>query len=310
VAKYTPNNEWGNCYEFIGSDFSRHDKLFVSETLSEGEYHIFTNVKWPYNEQCSYVISTYAKNEIPVTYADRFEIPLDYLSLILSSFALKKLKNDTNHSAVSSYMSLEDNHTGYGIAHFVNNHKGNVFVSFDYDTENATNITGSCAKEAGKNEVFVEKDSSKLVLFESKIVYHLTPFTLQNLHVRQHVAGGEVDVPTTGDKPVELMNIQMTTSEKVMKFLGRNFELFEKKKLNDDLSLTEFAYKNTFYYVVVNDSDRFNYKVKLNFNTLLNAVCNTPEKTINTWNIDMFEVVKMNPSQEVDFEFTISFKAC
>jgi hypothetical protein len=90
VARYNKNAKNGENYEFIGSEFAAQEKIYVTTMLTPGEYHIFGQVTWPYQENCSLVLSTYASQFTPLETITRNEIPNNYLNQILTSLVRGK----------------------------------------------------------------------------------------------------------------------------------------------------------------------------------------------------------------------------
>jgi len=144
-------------------------------------------------------------------------------------------------------------------------------------------------KVEGKNEIYLEKNTRKTVIFESN-VQHLKTFSITEREIQ--------DYSSENDE----------TPNPIRSFIARNIEGFEKKRLNDDVLMMEYAYNNSFYFVVINENASLNYRVKLNYNRISNLTFNINEKVIKNRNFDYFEL-NGTPNQPPDFEFTISLKS-
>ena len=293
VAKYDSSAQEGeNCYEFIGSDYSHHDKLYVSAILSEGEYHIFSNVKWIYDEPCKIIISTYSADSIEVLHQDRLDIPIDYLSQILTSYLNKNTRADNCYEFISESKSLEDNHIGYAMINYTNNHdNGNFLISFVNHSSECSIISGTCSKIDGINQIFLQKRSNKTVIFETN-VDHLKPFIVEETTIDSYCLDNDNDTPNP-----------------IRGFIGRNIEAFEKKKLANDVYIMQYSTRGKIYFVIVNENEKLYYKVKLNFNKLVNLTVPLNEKIVRCRNFEYFELIKTSSNDMPDYEFTISMKS-
>ena len=292
VALYNPNAlEGENCYKFIGSQYSYHDKLYVTEYLSEGEYHIFGNVKWIYDEECTVVISTYASEQIGVSELDRTIIPLDYLSQILTSFFENSKEKIEIYKNVFVNKSLFDNNTGYAMLNIINNdpHE-NYLLSLINPSKECSIISGTCSLE-GKNEVFVSSNNHKTIIFENE-VNHLKSFDI---------------LENSEDMQInEYNNNEEICSNIIRSFIGRNYESFEKTKLNEGIYYFEFALKEKIYLVIINENSSRNLRVKINFNLLSNINFHDEiEKIVPNKNFEYFELIKTSPNINPDYEFSI-----
>lgn len=174
VAKYDKTNRK---YEFIGSDFSNNEKLYVSlDDLQPGEYYIFGQVCWPYKEKnCSFVISTYSSilSKIqPVSFKD---IQFDWLNQILTSYLIKYKKPRNVVGEIDAYESLEDNHTGYHFVQFYNkSSKTNLLLTSCSTNEYSKLISKNFGKKEGNNnfiELYLYPKEGKTLIFEIKDIY-------------------------------------------------------------------------------------------------------------------------------------------
>ena len=283
VAKFNAKSKDENCYEYIGSDFSHHDKLYVSEELTEGEYHIFGNIKWKYNERCSLVISTYSSDLIEVKNLEEDLIPSDFLSQILSSYVSRKSKELISNGLFSK-MSFEDNHTGYAIIKFINDNSDvNYKISFDYDDSNFLLISG----KDEKNQIYVQKNNYKIVIFEA--VNHIKRFNIENIMIDS--------IDTKGE-----------TYDVMKSFFSRILENIEKKKLNNDCYSIEYYNLNSVFIIIVNHSVNRIYKAKINYNKLVNLKSDINQKVISFQNFEYFELTRSSLSDEIHYEYKVSLK--
>jgi len=108
-------------YKFISSSEGDQDKIHLQlDNLEPGEYHIFSNVNWTYDYECSYTISTYASSHVEVEPIKSEEIPSDYLIKIVNSYLDQKCPPTTETPNLACSLSLEDNDTGFFFIRFQN----------------------------------------------------------------------------------------------------------------------------------------------------------------------------------------------
>lgn len=119
LAKCTRKNKIH--YKYMSSSAGDNDKLYVEfDNLEPGEYHIFANVNWEYDTECSYTISTYAASPVEIEKIESEEIPFDYLEKLLDSYLDLKCSSQSNNQNVGYSSSLFDNDLGFYIIRFEN----------------------------------------------------------------------------------------------------------------------------------------------------------------------------------------------
>ena len=120
------------------------------------------------------LISTYSADSITVLDQDRSDIPIDFLSQILTSYLEKKGPNVNLQGNISLSKNLEDNNTGNAMLNFSNdNNKENFIISFSNPSSEPSVISGTCSKEEGKNQVYVQRNNNKTVIFEANAIDHV-----------------------------------------------------------------------------------------------------------------------------------------
>jgi len=257
--------------------FSYHSKLYVEADLTPGEYHVLGNLKWEYNHPCSFVFSTYSNQDLKLEKVTRHEVPDDFLIQLLSNFAMQTSKKIIREPDLFLHQSLIDNDSGYGFLHFVNdNPKENVKVSFSYkNNRNWKQISGNLSRptmdEVNRVEVFVQRKNTKTVVFELDS-HHFQDLIIEDYHFENILS--EVD---------------MRTSDPNRDYLARNLENFKLENINDDISYFEYITPTGVYIIVRNNSEKNNYKIKLNPLNLVNLILKSNVKTLPSRNFDYFE---------------------
>jgi calpain-15 len=100
-------------YEFINSDSSDNEKLYIEADLAPGEYHIIGHVNWPYNTPCRYVFSTYASTQINLQTLDTNSLPSDYFVKLLQHYMDKNCKSSQMTQNIVIQTSTNDNDIGF-----------------------------------------------------------------------------------------------------------------------------------------------------------------------------------------------------
>jgi hypothetical protein len=134
LAKY---DELKREYTFIGSDASSSDKLWIEAVLDAGVYHLFGKVYWPYERQdnCSVVLSTYAKTKIDFEAIEPSMLSSNYLGEILDDFCEKNAESIPLINGVKLLHSISFNDTGFYIFNVENTLKEAVEVSLKTSIE-------------------------------------------------------------------------------------------------------------------------------------------------------------------------------
>jgi len=279
----------------VGSDFSRASKLYVEADLTPGEYHILGNLRWEYNYPCSFVFSTYSNQNLPLEKVQRNEVPDDFLIQFLSTFAFQNKKTVLRDPDLFLYQSLIDNDSGYGFLHFVNdNPKENIKLSFQYkNNKNWKQISGNLIKstmddDVNRVEVFVQRKNTKTVVFE-----------LDN-HIFKDLVIENYQFENV------LSEVDMRTSDPNRDYLARNLENFKLENINENISYFEYITPTTVYIIVRNNSEKNNYKIKLNPLNLVNLTLKNNLKTLTSRNFDYFELNSNEANKPINYEFTLS----
>src|SRR5690606_24041942 len=85
-----------------------------------GEYHVFSNVTWPYKTPNRYTISTYSSTPVEIQELDSDEVPSDYLHQILQSYLDKNVSPSQMTNSSTYQVSTGDNDTGFSMISFKN----------------------------------------------------------------------------------------------------------------------------------------------------------------------------------------------
>jgi hypothetical protein len=118
LAKFSKDSDIN--YQFIGSDSSDSEKLYIETELLPGEYHIFSHVNWPYQTPCKYVLSTYANTLVDLEKLERESIPNNYLNQIFQSYLDSNCSPHNISDKISVQISSNDNDLGFYMVSFSN----------------------------------------------------------------------------------------------------------------------------------------------------------------------------------------------
>ena len=286
VVKYNPkvidNNQ--SQYEFIGSEFSQYDKLYILEDLSEGEYHIFGNIKWTYEQRCSVIISTYCEDSIAIENLEKDLVPSDFLSQILLSF-LEKIPKKEISEGLYAQRSLENNKTGYGMIKFINEDiNNNKKIMINYNTSDFKLISIKDEKQ----QFYVRRSDYKLVVFEA-LSDQVKPF--------------DIDIEEESYSCIEINKDLKKT------FFSRILENLNMKKLNKDCYLVEYYNNQSVFIIIFNENLNTNYRAKINYNKLVNLRVDVNEKIILNKDFEYFEMIKTPSQNQYYYEYTVSLKS-
>ena len=298
VARYNKNAPMGERYELVGSEFACHEKLYVSlEKCISGEYHIFAQVNWNFNEKCSFVISTYASQSTPLEVLSPNEIPNNYLSEILGSFVKTKKKSNIT-SDINLHYSIEDNHTGYFITSYENiNLKQTIYLSFEATCNQYVKLV---SKHLGYRDMdrkvdvigfYIPPGTSKTILFEVNDLYK------SDMKIGKYHFDLLPNYVKADDDPVKF-------------YLSKHLEFLEKEQISKDCLYMEF-HENIFVYIIFMNNGELNYNLNFSFNQLVNLRQTTPDENINVAILrsHSFVYVKLEVNDiKLEYDVKISYK--
>lgn len=298
MARFNKNVANGENYEYVGSEFACQEKLYVSlKNLKAGEYHIFAQVDWIYQEKCSFVISTYANQSTPLELLPRLEVPNNYLNQILTSLVKTKKKTNITED-VNFYYSIEDNHTGYFITSYENvNVKDSVYMSFEA-TSNQYVILGS--KHFGSRDIenkidkigfYIAPGCLKTILFEVTDIYK------SNLKIGKYHVDIIPSYLSSDDNPTKL-------------YLSNHLEFLDKEQISNHCMYMEL-HENNFVYLIFMNNGEENYKIDFIYSHNSNLIHKVPKDNGNSLILrsHSFEFIKLEvKDNNVDYEVRISYK--
>ena len=297
LAKYNQSSSNSLNYTLIGSEFSDHEKLYIStDLLQEGEYHIFAKINWSMpTEYCSLVLSTYSTENIVLSEVRRTDIPDDYLSQLLTSYNIQNSTKELIYSTdVYLYQALRNNETGYAIASIFNGSETDSIrlnLAYNNNPDKYKLISGHFGLQENETqnvEIIALPKSYKTLIFEL-FDHSQNDLNLSNLNLNK---------------------FQLNFNSNTMLHLGNLLENLEKQSLNKDCYYQEYHNEEGTFLIIQNNSSSKTYNFILNFTSMVNLVF---EQTLNDMitvgplSFEYLKLIRKNENGNCDFSFTYTY---
>lgn len=329
IAKYTQDS-----YEFIQGISSYDEKVEINfNYFNSGEYHILTNLNWPYKEKtCHFVVSLYSNYDVEIDLVDRNSIPKNYFCKLMLDFMKKyetpipTLNPDltilTNTDIKNKWISNDPNYAFKLISVRNGNMTCGYSISFTlkYD-KNSLRLQSNefvfRRKEATESDLFnfniKDADLNKI---EDDINIFINPDSEVNIIFKYTNIKSLKDINFEED--LKISDIQFWKIEN--KF--DDYKLLNTSVIGKYRGLKEFITPDCFYFVFdsnftsniylvfENLSKNSIYKLKVNFLTLKNLELvekNISELDVNTSSFEFIKL-KRQTSGEYDFSLCYSYK--
>lgn len=292
-------------YTYSGSDFHNNEQVYSETThLEPGEYHIFTNLYWPYLTPIHYTISTYTSNLIEIMQLNKENILDDYLEQILIDYLDNKIPKEVLSNDTSIQFDNKDNDLGFYMVLITNNSSQQFKFSAD------------CAYSYC---IFLNHDmvvGQKKIgnTFEDKIETLIYPNKRQLFVWRLIANPWDAQLQIKNKKLYAYSTVNETPKDvDTLEKIRIAFPEMKKEKFNEDLLYSEIDYDNSIILILKNSSRDF-YAFSLTFDVMtnLNIAGNVYTKTINftliTDKCYSIRLDKLQPDEPFSFEFTYSYK--
>jgi hypothetical protein len=308
-----------NTYDFINSDSNDNDKLFIEvEKLMPGEYHIFSNVHWPYETNCRYIVSTYASEPVEIEPIERDSIPADYLTQILGSYMEKNCKVSKLSENVDYTLSNNDNDMGFYMVNFINKSTNSsellkvnfscmynsklAFISGDFvsDRVSKNSQQGDVAVTNDSFDVFVQPGKSQMVVW--KLLANPWSAKLQPSSMSYSYAPNDLDYQTMATTDVYKSTIEANLKSMVKDVLPYT-----------ELQYCEIEVDDGVLVVFENPSNisSSSYKLKVTFSYLHNLKVVLPKSLVLSIPAGQYAYIKLkvqDPEVEYNYSFNYSVK--
>lgn len=302
VAKLNQNGEFEYVHSHASSDEILHVEL---KNLPKEEYYVFTNVNWPYDSLSKYTISTYSSNPVEIEEINRDDIPVDYLTQILSSYLNKKCKKTQLNDSMNFQSSLNDNNLGFYMVQFNNTSNNVTKINFQATNThlhflNIDNLNNSV--KLGNNRISeevefnVKERSSKMVVWKL-----LQPYWTAKLEISKIVTSASSSY-SNKDNPDQ-------SSHNIPDMIGENINSCVGESLNSECDYIEMETEDSILFVIRNNSEAV-YKFKILFNFLIHLTVHNGDRIILRVPARGFSFIQLRKTRPSDhnYNFAYSFK--
>lgn len=305
LAKYNPHSSPN--YEFILSDSNNNEKQYVElDNLEPGEYHIFTNINWPYDVPCRYTLSTYASKPVDILPIDRSIIPADYLVQILGSYMNKSCKKTKMTDDAYYQVSVNDNDIGFYMVNMHNNSDSDalkVYFSSNYNH----NCVFYSENAVGEREATTSTDG----LLTDAFSFVLPPKSSQMLNWRllANPWSSKIQLNQLSCNPIT--NFVPTVADQFKPIIDGEIRNLFKENLSLDCFYSELEVDGGVLLIFENKAKSGAYRFKVNFSLLENCRVANPKGLVFTVQPMKYQYVKLNrvnADADYNFSFKYSFK--
>jgi hypothetical protein len=307
LVKHTEEGD----YEFINSDSSDNEKLYIEADLTKGEYHILGHVHWPYETPCRYVFSSYSSHAIEFEKLDKGCLSRDYFVKTLQSYMTKNCKSNNIAQNISVQVSNNDNDIGFYMVTFKNHSSEEAYrlrFSAEYNEKvlYMSNQVIESREQIDGNENRRTKDMYLLNLEPNTSQMVIWKLLANPWHAKLQL--GNIDYA-----PIENNLFETTQSDQFKSLIDQNIGNLKTEAINDELNYTELELEDGLLIILQNNSAFGNsYQVKVNFSNLENLAPVSPKKlfTVHPNSYDYIRLKKDSSTLGANhnFSFTYSIK--
>jgi hypothetical protein len=298
-------------YVYVGSDSNDGEKLHIEcNNLQAGEYHVFSNVYWPFEAPCRYVISTYAEREVQLEALDCRKIPQNYLVQIFSSFMQSSVKGKQVNEYASYKVSLADGKLGFSLLYFENySQKENLKVELVVESNNKIQFLSkwlTLNRKVHKNQENITEEFCVIIPPKSRI---MLVWNLISHPCKVRLGFPNLSFQHIGDDHV-LSTMQDQSQEQYSCLIDGYLHSLEKKKLHQEIYYTELEVPEGLLVIFSNQSSK-DYTLRADFTELNNIDINGNRNFLfNVLNYNFYYLFlkKLKEKEKISFIFSISIK--
>jgi hypothetical protein len=298
-------------YIYVGSDSNDGEKLHIEcNNLPVGEYHVFSNVYWPYDAPCRYVISTYAEKEVTLEALDCRKIPQNYLVQILNSFIQNSIQPKQVNELASYRVSLGDNKLGFSLLSFENSsQKDNLKVELIVESNNKITFLSkwlTLNRKVNKNQENIREEFCVIVQPKSKMIL---VWNLISHPYKVKLGFPNLSFQHIGDDNV-LSTMQDQSQEIYSCLIDGYLSSLVKKSIHEEIYYTELEVSDGLLIIFSNQSSK-DYTLRIDFPELKNLeFYGNRNFLFNLLNYNFYYLFlkRIKAGEKINFSFTLSIK--